>query len=177
MNAEFAQNHFSLFGLEPQFALDLDALERSYREIQSRVHPDRHARSGDAARRAAMQWSTRVNEAYQTLRNPVERARCLLELNGVDAALETDTSMPADFLMRQMDLREALEDAKRAKDEASLEALHGGLADERESLVAALAGDLDTRRDYAGAALAVRKLMFLDKLDAEIDEAFSALEA
>ena len=68
-------NHFDLFGLAPAFALESEALERSYREIQSRVHPDRFAHAGDAERRASLQWTTRVNEAYRTLKDPVQRAR------------------------------------------------------------------------------------------------------
>ena len=89
------QSHFELFGLAPAFAVDAEALERSYREIQSRVHPDRFAHAGDAERRASLQWTTRVNEAFQTLKDPVARARHLLELHGVDVAFETNTAMPA----------------------------------------------------------------------------------
>ena len=80
------------------------------------MHPDRFASAGDAERRASMQWTTRVNEAYRTLRSPVQRARYLLELEGVDVAFETNTAMPPDFLMRQMELREALEAAGDARD-------------------------------------------------------------
>src|SRR5919108_2392604 len=117
------QNHFELFGLPPAFALDGEALERSYREIQSRVHPDRFAHAGDAERRASLQWTTRVNEAYRVLKDPVQRARHILELHGVDVAFETDTAMPPDFLMQQMELREALESAVDSKDPSRLDAL------------------------------------------------------
>src|SRR5690554_3050796 len=108
------QNHFELFGLPVRFELQADALERAYRDIQARVHPDRFAHAGDAERRASLQWTTRVNEAFRTLRHPVTRARHILELNGVDVAFETNTAMPQDFLMQQMELREALEEAKDA---------------------------------------------------------------
>jgi len=101
-------NHFELFGLAPDFALDPEALERNYREIQSRVHPDRFAHAGDAERRASLQWTTRVNEAYRTLTDPVQRAKHILELHGVDVAFETNTQMPSDFLMQQLELREEL---------------------------------------------------------------------
>jgi molecular chaperone HscB len=95
-------SHFDLFGLAPAFALETDALERSYREIQSRVHPDRFAHAGDAERRASLQGTTRVNEAFQILKNPVTRAKHLLELHGVDVAFETNTTMPPEFLTQQM---------------------------------------------------------------------------
>src|SRR3954465_4389587 len=108
-------NHFELFGLQPAFALDSEALERAYREIQSQVHPDRFAHAGDAERRASLQWTTRVNEAYRALRNPVQRGKHVLELHGVDVAFETDTQMPGEFLLQQLELREELEAATGGK--------------------------------------------------------------
>ena len=170
------KNHFELFGLTPAYALDTESLERSYREIQSRIHPDRYAHAGDAERRASMEWTTRVNEAYRILRSPVQRARYLLELNGVDAALETNTAMPADFLTRQLELREALEEAEAKKDPGALERLRDALRVEREALKSALGEQLDARRDYPAAAGLVRKLMFLDKLAAQIDLAYDGVE-
>src|SRR5258708_31042264 len=98
------QTHLELCGLQPAFAVDQQALERSYREIQSRVHPDRFAHAGDAERRASLQWTTRVNEAYRSLKNPVQRASHLLALQGVDVAFETNTAMAPAFLAQQMEL-------------------------------------------------------------------------
>lgn len=170
-------DHFQLFGLTQSFNLDMDALERAYRDIQSRVHPDRHAHAGDAERRASMQWATRVNEGYRTLRNPVTRAKHLLELHGVDVAFETNTAMPADFLMQQMELRESLEAATQARDAAALERLGAEITRSRVALNAQIAESIDVRRDYPGAAGLVRKLMFLDKLESEIHSAFEAIEA
>src|SRR5215831_687829 len=117
------QNHFELFGLSPSYGLDKGVLEKAYREIQSRVHPDRFAHAGDAERRASLQWTTRVNEAYQALKNPVARASHILALHGVDVAFETNTAMPADFLMQQMELREALGDATETRNASALDAL------------------------------------------------------
>src|SRR5215510_1044516 len=94
-----ASNHFELFGLAPAYALDQARLDAAYRDIQARVHPDRYAHAGDAERRASMQMTTQVNEAYRTLKDPVRRAIYLLELGGVDVAFETDTAMPKDFLL------------------------------------------------------------------------------
>jgi molecular chaperone HscB len=170
------QNHFELFGLAPAFALEAEALERSYRDIQSKVHPDRFAHAGDAERRASLQWTTRVNEAYRTLKDPVQRAKHLLELRGVDVAFETNTAMPADFLVQQMALRESLEEAVEAKDAASLDSLRKGLIEEKRRLEKQLGESIDAKNDYAGAAGLVRKLMFLHKLDTEIDLAYEAVE-
>src|SRR5213075_2247069 len=165
------QSHFDLFGLQPAFAVDEERLESAYREIQSRVHPDRFAHAGDAERRASLQWTTRVNEAYRTLRNPVSRASHLLALNGVDVAFETNTAMPAEFLMEQMELREALEEAK---DAAGLDDLRKSLLSDRRSLEAQVAQAIDADKDYKGAAGLVRKLQFLHRLDEEIDEAYES---
>jgi len=169
-------NHFDLFGLAPAYALETDALERSYRDIQSRVHPDRFAHAGDAERRASLQWTTRVNEAYRTLKDPVQRAKHLLELHGVDVAFETNTAMPSDFLMQQMGLRESLEEAVGKKDSSSLDALRKDLNRSRQSLQQQIAEAIDAKKDYAAAVGLVRKLQFLDKLDTEIDSAYETIE-
>jgi molecular chaperone HscB len=165
-------NHFELFGLAPAFALEPEGLQRRYREIQSQVHPDRFAHAGDAERRASLQWTTRVTEAYRTLMDPVQRAKHILELHGVDVAFETNTQMPADFLIQQLELREELEAAVSGKDAAALERLKTDLLDSRKALIGQIGEAIDSRKDYAGAAGLVRKLMFLDKLDAEIEAAY-----
>ena len=169
-------NHFELFGLAPAFFLEKDRLEKAYRDIQSRVHPDRFAHAGDAERRASLQWTTRVNEAFQVLKNPVARAKHLLELHGVDVAFETNTAMPAEFLMQQMELREALEEATEKKNSQSLDRLRSDLRREEAALEKQIADAIDGRKDYQGAAGLVRKLMFLDRLDEEIDLAYEAVE-
>ena len=69
------QNHFELFQLPARFDVDMDTLDAAYREVQGRVHPDRFVNASDAEKRVAMQWATRANEAYQTLRNPQKRAQ------------------------------------------------------------------------------------------------------
>ena len=120
-----------------------------------------------------MQWSTRVNEAYRTLRSPVLRAKYLLEMNGVDVQFETNTQMPTDFLLRQLELREALEAAKRP---AALDDLQALVRREKGLLEAGIARLVDERKDHAAAAGEVRKLMFLEKLGEEIEQAYEGLQ-
>ena len=168
-----SSSHFELFGLPPAFSLDLQALERAYREIQSRVHPDRFAQAGDAERRASLQWTSRVNEGFEVLKNPVKRASHLLALHGVDVAFETNTAMPPEFLMQQMELREKLEEAR---DFSSLDKLRQELLSARQKLESEIGDTIDGRRDYRSGADLVRKLQFLHRLDEEIDEAYEALE-
>ena len=171
-----SSSHFELFGLEPRFILDAVALERAYREIQSRVHPDRFAHAGDAERRASLQWTTRVNEAYRTLKNPVQRASHILSLHGVDVAFETNTAMPAGFLMQQMELREALEDATETKNASALDGLQRRIEESAAELEGRLGERIDREKDYKGAAALVRELQFLHRLEAEIDAAYEEIE-
>jgi len=117
-----------------------------------------------------------VNEAYRTLQDPVQRAKHILELHGVDVAFETNTQMPTDFLLRQLELREELEAAMQKKDSALLDALRGTIAGEKILLENQIAEGIDKRKDFAGSAGPVRKLMFLDRLIEEIDSAYEEIE-
>jgi molecular chaperone HscB len=171
-----SSSHFELFGLPPVFSLDQEMLDKAYRDIQSQVHPDRFAHAGDAERRASLQWTTRVNEAYRTLKSPVQRGKHLLELHGVDVAFETNTAMPADFLMQQMELRETLAEATEAKNAAALDGLQRRIDEDKAELEGRLGERIDNKKDYKGAADLVRELQFLHKLEAEIDAAYEAIE-
>src|SRR5687767_2342346 len=126
------QNHFELFHLPQRFAVDPAALDAAYREVQNRVHPDKFTTATDTEKRVAMQWATRANEAYQTLKSPFRRAAYLCELNGIDLQTESNTAMPADFLMQQMEWREALEEARAENDLSALEALDGEMREVRK---------------------------------------------
>jgi molecular chaperone HscB len=170
------QSHFDLFGLTPAFGLDKEMLEKAYREIQSRVHPDRFAQAGDAERRASLQWTTRVNEAYRALKDPVQRAKHILELHGIDVGFETNTQMPTDFLLQQLELREELEAVAAKKDAPGLDAIRTRLRREMGLLETQIGDAIDQRKNYDGAAGQVRKLMFLARLDSEIDEAYEEIE-
>ena len=171
------QNHFELFGLPRAYAVDDGALEQVYRDVQARVHPDKHAHLGDAERRVAMQWATQVNEAYRTLQDPLLRARYLLHLAGHDPKIETNTAMPAEFLMQQMELRETVAEARAAGDAARLDALHRQMRKEMAAQHEELRHALDETHDFARAGEVVRQLMFQEKLLSEIDEALEATEA
>lgn len=176
MSSDFTQDYYSLFGLPRAYALDTTGLEQHYRELQTRVHPDKHAHLSDAERRLAMQWSTRVNEAYRTLRHPLQRAQYLLHLAGNDVQLEHNTAMPAEFLMQQMEWREAVEEARTGSDYAALEHLHRRIKQEMAGQYRLLEAQLDTAHDHPAAAGTVRQLMFQEKLLQEIDDAMATLE-
>ncbi len=176
MNTDFSRDHFSLFGLPASFDVDLAALDRAYRDLQREVHPDRHAQGSDAEQRVAAQWATRLNEAHRTLKSPIGRARYLLQLQGVDTGEESDTAMPVDFLLSQMDWREAVEHARSERNDAALTALAGRERELRETLVESLRRQL-AASDWPAARMSVRKLRFIEKLAEEIDLATEALES
>lgn len=169
------QNHFELFGLPARFDVDTAALDTAYRDVQGRVHPDKFVNALEAEKRVAMQWATRANDAYQTLKNPQKRAQYLCELNGVDLQTESNTAMPMAFLMQQMEWREALGDARAAKDAAVLDELDAQVRAERKGMLAQVGKQLDAG-DFDGAAQGVRALMFLDKFGDEVQYAFEAIE-
>lgn len=172
----FDQDYFALFALPRRQGLDAARLEELYRDLQARVHPDKHAHLSPAEQRQAMQWATRVNEAYLTLKDPLRRARYLLELAGHDAGLETNTAMPAEFLMAQMELREAVAEAREAGDIDALDARHRSLKKAIRGEFGALQAALDAG-EYERAGELVRQLMFQEKLLHEIDDALALLDA
>jgi len=173
---DFKADHFALFGIKPAFRLDLSDLDSRYRDIQAQVHPDRFAHAGEAERRLSMQWATHANEAYQTLKKPLERAKYLLHLAGHDIQAESNTAMPADFLMEQMEWREAVMEARNGGDHHELEHLHNRLRGDINDRYDELGRLLDDAGDHAQATDRVRRLMFLEKLLYEIDDALASLE-
>ncbi len=171
-----AKNHFQLFGLAPSFKLDTAQLEISFRALQAQVHPDKSAHLPDSQQRLAMQRSTLVNEAYQTLKSPIKRARYLLSLHGVDTQEETNTAMPVDFLIAQMEWREAVAEAQRLRNVAALEQLETRMKTDARELETLLAVKMDVEHDYEVAAQLVRKLRFMEKLAEEISSAYDEID-
>ena len=159
-------NDFELFGLPQQFALDRAQLDDLWKTLQREAHPDRFAAQGAAAQRVAMQWSVRINEAYQRLKDPLKRAAYLCELRGVPVQAESNTAMPPAFLMQQMEWRETLEDTEAV---GALEDLADEVAAERKRVQQLLGNLLDGAGDAQAAVGQVRALMFIERFAAEVD--------
>jgi molecular chaperone HscB len=177
-SAALGKDFFALFGLPRRFALDAAELELLYRDVQARVHPDKFAHAGDGEKRLAMQLATHANEAYLTLKSPLKRAQYMLHLAGHDPQIEHNTAMPTDFLVEQMEWREAVAEARAAADVAELDGLHHRMRKEISGQYEALHKALDDGgHDYVRAAELVRQLMFQEKLLHEIDDALEAVEA
>lgn len=159
-------NDFELFELPQQFALDRAQLDERWKALQREVHPDRFAAQGTAAQRVAMQWSVRINEAYQRLKDPLKRAAYLCELRGQPVNAESNTTMQPAFLMQQMEWREALEDTS---DVAALENLADDVAAERSRVQQSLGQLLDVQQDVQAAVGQVRALMFIERFTTEVN--------
>lgn len=165
---------FELFGLPRQYAQDRAAIDARWKDLQREAHPDKFAAQGAAAQRVAMQWSVRINEAYQRLKDPLRRAAYLCELHGVPVNAENNTAMPAEFLMQQMEWREALEEAQ---DVEALDALGAEVGRSRQALLQRCEQLIDGARDYAAAVAQVRALMFIERFAQDIDKHYEKMES
>lgn len=167
-------NDFELFGLPQQFVQDRAVIDARWKELQREAHPDKFAAQGPAAQRVAMQWSVRINEAYQRLKDPLRRAAYLCELQGVPVNAENNTAMPAEFLMQQMEWRESLEEAQEIPD---LDALNDEVNQRRRALLQHCEQLLDAQHDYAGAVAQVRALMFIERFARDIEARYETMES
>lgn len=158
---------FELFAVSPTFAQASEQLDARWKQLQREAHPDRFAVQGAAAQRVAMQWSVRINEAYQRLKDPVRRAAYLCELNGAPVDAERNTAMPAEFLMRQMAWREALDEAN---DLAAVDALRAEVDAERARALSSLDWLIDEKGDFPAAVAQVRALMFVERFAHEVEQ-------
>ncbi len=172
MDVTPGKNYFELFGLPVTFDVDTDDLTLRYRDLQRRVHPDKFANASGQERRLSLQMTALVNEAFQTLKNPVRRGRYLLNLRGIDLGDETDTAMDPAFLMEQMELRENLDEVREADDPHKHLAelanrierrLQDGIRDFRCALAD---GTSEANKKARNAA---REMQFLEKLREEIN--------
>jgi molecular chaperone HscB len=165
-------DYFALFQLKPQFKIDRQALESAYLTVQQKVHPDVHAQASDSDKRVSMQLSALANSAYRTLMNPIQRGLYMCGRNGVDPQLETNTAMPAQFLMQQMEWRETLDDVRDQP--AKLDELYKEVEQTRANLLKEVELAIDGANDFELAAKQLRALLFIDKFSAELEDAISA---
>lgn len=165
-------NDFELFGVPERFAQDGAALDLRWKALQREAHPDKFAAQGSAAQRVAMQWSVRINEAYQRLKDPVQRAAYLCALRGAPVDAEKNTAMPAAFLLQQMELREALDDAKSVENLDKISQI--SIQNMREQL-SKTEQFLDQDHNTTQAAHSVRALMFIERFRRDVDARYEVL--
>ncbi len=168
-----AADDFELFRLPRSFQLDIGDLTERWKQMQQLAHPDRFADQSSQSQRFATQWSVRINEAYQRLRNPVHRAAYLCQLAGYPVGAENNTQMPPDFLMQQMEWRESLEDAG---DVQTVETLREVLNATRRAEYATCENAIDNKQDWSVAVNSVRRLLFMQRFEADMDRRIEQLE-
>jgi molecular chaperone HscB len=164
---------FELFGLEKRFRQDLAELDARWKDLQRQAHPDKFSAQGAAAQRVAMQWSVRINEAYQRLKNPLRRAAYLCELHGALVNAENNTAMPTSFLMQQMQWREELDEAQSVED---LEQISQQCRQAERDALLKIEQLLDQSQDYAAAVAQVRALMFIERFAADVNDRLDQIE-
>lgn len=175
-NPMFKQNYFEIFSLPISTTPDLNQLKDKNHELQQQVHPDRFANSTDVEKREAMQVTSLVNQAYETLKEPVLRLQYMLSLKGIDMNGETDTTMDGAFLMEQMELREEIADVRsQAEPLDVLDTMLRELKSRAVDLVSEFTDcyqqdGLDKSREI------VRKLQFVNKAQKEVNEITAQLE-
>ena len=176
---DFSKNFFELFGLPVGFLVDGQELAVRYRELQKVVHPDRFAAAGEQSQRLSLQSATLVNEAYETLKDPLKRAQYLLTLKGVEIDPQKHTLNDPGFLMQQLELREALDGVRSAEDpQARLDSLLRDIGGMIQSQVAQLAVQFEESgsEQLAAAAQTIQKMQFLHKLHIEAEALEAELE-
>ncbi|HET8745150.1 MAG TPA: Fe-S protein assembly co-chaperone HscB [Ramlibacter sp.] len=169
---DLSTTDFQLFGLPQRFAQERAEIDARWKELQREAHPDKFAAEGAAAQRVALQWSVRINEAYQRLKDPLRRAEYLCELRGAPIEKHSNTAMPGEFLMEQMDWREALDEADS---EEELDALSDRVLARRREMLQRIQELLDVQDDPRGAAQQVRALMFVERFGADIEDRLAQL--
>lgn len=167
-------NDFDLFGLSAVFAQDRAGLETRWKALQREAHPDNFSTHGASAQRLSMQWSVRINEAYQRLKDPLKRAAYLCELNGCPIKAEDNTAMPAVFLMQQMEWREALDDATEV---CELERLNDQVRLERQRTLELCSQLIDFQHGFLEAAQQVRALMFIERFANDVEKKLDQIDA
>lgn len=165
---------FELFGLTTRFTQDRSAIDSRWKDLQREAHPDKFAAQGAAAQRIAMQWSARINQAYQRLKDPLKRAAYLCELNDAPVNAENNTAMPREFLMKQMTWREMLDDATSAEELTNL--VHE-VSEARQNGLQKCGQLLDIEHDYVGAVQQVRAMMFIERFGSDVDARLDRMDS
>ena len=167
---DFTSNYFEIFGLPVSYQIDLALLANRYHDMQKEFHPDRYAGKPAQEQRLAVQYASVINQAYSDLKSPLCRAQYLLSLKGLDISGETHITHDPLFLMRQIELREALSDLREAEEPfVELEAV----AQDASSQYVELQETFDRQyhqADFQNAIETVAKMQFFSKLLKEAEQ-------
>lgn len=177
MSVSVNSSFFEVFDLVPVFTVDLSEIGERYRGLQRAFHPDKFVNEGSSVRRQAVQMAAHINQAHETLKDPLLRARYLLELRGDDRRKEEAvTSQDGAFLMKQMEFRERLEELVDASEPfVAADALRLELMREEGLLFAEFESSFKSD-DLPTAKKCVTELQFYHRLLASLKETEARLE-
>jgi len=176
MSDLFSKNYFEIFNLPVSFEMDINQLSAVYRDLQKEVHPDKFVNAGEQQSRMAVQMTSLVNQAFDTLKSPVSRAHYLLKIAGLDIDHDQDTTMDPMFLMEQMELREEIESARSKSDPlAEIDRLLKQVNNTLKGIMQSFAESYQAE-DYNKAHELSRKMQFLNKNAQELDEIAVVIE-
>jgi molecular chaperone HscB len=135
-------DYFSFLGLPRQLNFETADLERRFRELSRQFHPDYFYNASPAERRASLERSSYLNDAYRTLKNPVTRLEYLLAVEGMGAAgpKEASKAVPAGLLEEVFALNEELDEIRELRE-------GGATADEWRSRLALARRPIDAKRE------------------------------
>jgi molecular chaperone HscB len=163
-----SMNYFELLDLPVEADLDRSQLDKRYREQQSQWHPDRFVTASDAERKQALQRTSLINDAYETLKTPLRRIEHILTVNADIEQIKQQAKLPMSFLEQQLAMREQLEVVAAKGDRNQLTQLHGKVDQQRSEVWLQLRSEL-LHQDWCAAHIALQKLQFLHKLAEEVD--------
>lgn len=168
-------DYFSYFGLPRKLTIDGADLEQRFRTLSRQFHPDYFYNASPVERRASLERSSYLNDAYRTLRHPITRVEYLLQVEGMPAGGNADggTHVPASLLEEVFALNEELDEIREMRASGvspdvwrpRLERARGPIEDRRathESDLHALASRWDALVD--GQALADERRTVLEAL-------------
>lgn len=161
------QNYFELFNLPEKFQIDLEMLQENYRAIQKEIHPDRFATSSENEKVQSMIKSTQANDAFQTLKSPIKRAKYILSLH---KSVEKIT-LPPDFLMQQMEWEEHFETIE--KNSSELTEFKSTINKKYKEYSLLISTQIDDDQNWSDAAISIDKLYFIEKLLQKINNALN----
>jgi len=162
--------------MNPVFDIDCSRLHAEQQRLQSTYHPDRYVNASDRDKRLSVQVASWVNQAYETLQDPVKRSRYLLEINGADIPDDSTTTSDTEFLMEQIELREQVESCRHGQDGLQRsDQIETRLAHRAEELAREFVSDFEAA-EFDKAIVSSRKMQFIQRIQQQLSELQFELE-
>lgn len=168
--SEQQQDLFALFGLPRQYSVVPEDLRKRYLQLQHTMHPDMESRQDAASRDAATLAGTRLNDAYDTIRDPVRRAVYLLQSAGVEFQPDRETTADAAYLFTQLELRESLASLNLSNNTDAQEQLDK-LRDQAQRQLDTAGAEFSSAwqsSEWSAAKQAIARMLFAAKLKRDV---------